>query len=178
MKGLKQKFLHLSRRPEARHVGILTSGSIVAQVVLLATTPWLSRLFAPESFGLFSLMLSISTIGGAVGGIPLQVENGLTGYLVGDVESCAARSLDILLDPALGKAIYKQYFQMEDSAVVEQTYDEYAAGITPLPYISESGLAALLADLTLDEPRLAGRQPSEWVDTRFLRELESTGVGR
>lgn len=69
MKRLAQKFLHLSRRPEARHMGMLTSGSIVAQVVLLATTPWLSRLFAPESFGLFSLMLSISTIGGAVGGL-------------------------------------------------------------------------------------------------------------
>jgi len=73
MKRLAQKFLHLSRRPEARHVGILTSGSIVAQVVLLATTPWLSRLFAPESFGLFSLMLSISTIGGAVGGLCYEV---------------------------------------------------------------------------------------------------------
>jgi len=41
----------------------LTFGSIAAQVVLLATTPWLSRLFGPDSFGLFSLMLSISTIG-------------------------------------------------------------------------------------------------------------------
>ena len=73
MKRIAQKFLHLSRRPEARHVGILTSGSIAAQVVLLATTPWLSRLFAPESFGLFSLMLSISTIGGAVGGLCYEV---------------------------------------------------------------------------------------------------------
>jgi len=59
MKRVAQKLRRLSRRPEARHVGILTSGSIVAQVVLLATTPWLSRLFGPDSFGLFSLMLSI-----------------------------------------------------------------------------------------------------------------------
>jgi O-antigen/teichoic acid export membrane protein len=73
MNWIAQKFLRLSRRPEARHVGILTSGSIAAQVVLLATTPWLSRLFAPESFGLFSLMLSISTIGGAVGGLCYEV---------------------------------------------------------------------------------------------------------
>jgi O-antigen/teichoic acid export membrane protein len=73
MKWIAQKLLHLSRRPEARHIGILTSGSIAAQVVLLATTPWLSRLFAPESFGLFSLMLSISTIGGAVGGLCYEV---------------------------------------------------------------------------------------------------------
>src|SRR5206468_1157297 len=44
-------------------------------------------------------------IGGNVGGIPLQVENGISGYLVSDVETCAARSLDILRDPALGKAL-------------------------------------------------------------------------
>jgi trehalose synthase len=44
-------------------------------------------------------------IGGNVGGIPLQVENGISGYLVDSVEGCAARTLDILKDPALGKAL-------------------------------------------------------------------------
>jgi trehalose synthase len=44
-------------------------------------------------------------IGGNVGGIPLQIENGITGYLVSSVEQCAARTLDILKDPALGKAL-------------------------------------------------------------------------
>jgi trehalose synthase len=61
-----------------------------------------------EGFGLTvseALWKGRPFIGGAVGGIPLQVDNGLSGYLVSDVESCAARSLDILLDPALGKAL-------------------------------------------------------------------------
>ena len=44
-------------------------------------------------------------IGGNVGGIPLQVENGVSGYLVDTVEACADRTLDILQDPALGKAL-------------------------------------------------------------------------
>ena len=69
MTWIPQKLRQLSRRPEARHAGILTSGSMIAQLVLLATTPWLSRLFAPESFGHFALMLTISTIGGSVGGL-------------------------------------------------------------------------------------------------------------
>ncbi|HKQ44709.1 MAG TPA: oligosaccharide flippase family protein [Rhizomicrobium sp.] len=73
MKRIAQNLRRLSRRPEARHVGILTSGSVIAQVMLLATTPLLARLFAPESFGLFALMLSISTIGGAVGGLCYEV---------------------------------------------------------------------------------------------------------
>jgi O-antigen/teichoic acid export membrane protein len=62
-------FLRLTRRPEARHAGILTFGSIAAQVVLLATAPWLSRLFSPAAFGVFSLLLTISTIGGSIGGL-------------------------------------------------------------------------------------------------------------
>src|SRR3712207_8716515 len=37
--------------------------------------------------------------------IPLQVQNGISGYLVDDVEECAARCRDILEDPALGKAL-------------------------------------------------------------------------
>jgi trehalose synthase len=40
-------------------------------------------------------------IGGRVGGIPLQVHDGESGYLVGSVEECAERSLRILSDPAL-----------------------------------------------------------------------------
>jgi trehalose synthase len=42
-------------------------------------------------------------IGGNVGGIPLQIENGATGFLVSTVEQCAERALEILQDPALGK---------------------------------------------------------------------------
>jgi trehalose synthase len=42
-------------------------------------------------------------IGGNVGGIPLQIENGATGFLVASAEECAERSLEVLQDPALGK---------------------------------------------------------------------------
>jgi trehalose synthase len=44
-------------------------------------------------------------IGGNVGGIPLQVEDGVTGFLVDSAEQCAARALEVLEDPALGRAL-------------------------------------------------------------------------
>ncbi|HTU87127.1 MAG TPA: glycosyltransferase [Solirubrobacteraceae bacterium] len=44
-------------------------------------------------------------IGGSVGGIPLQVSDGETGFLVSSVEECAQRSLEILADPGLGKRL-------------------------------------------------------------------------
>jgi trehalose synthase len=44
-------------------------------------------------------------IGGAVGGIPLQIANGESGFLVSTVDECAQRSLEILQDPGLGKRL-------------------------------------------------------------------------
>jgi trehalose synthase len=55
-----------------------------------------------EGFGLTvseALWKGRPFIGGDVGGIPLQVEDGISGYLVSTVEECAARSLEILEDP-------------------------------------------------------------------------------
>jgi trehalose synthase len=44
-------------------------------------------------------------VGGAVGGIPLQVVDGETGFLVSSVEECGARALEILSDPGLGRRL-------------------------------------------------------------------------
>jgi trehalose synthase len=44
-------------------------------------------------------------IGGAVGGIPLQISDGETGFLVSTVEQCAQRALEILRDPGLGRRL-------------------------------------------------------------------------
>jgi trehalose synthase len=44
-------------------------------------------------------------IGGNVGGIPLQVADGESGYLVKSVEECAQRATEIVADPALGKQL-------------------------------------------------------------------------
>ena len=61
-----------------------------------------------EGFGLTvseALWKGRPFIGGDVGGIPLQVEDGVSGYLVSTVEECAARALDIIDDPALGRTL-------------------------------------------------------------------------
>jgi trehalose synthase len=61
-----------------------------------------------EGFGLTvseALWKGRPFVGGDVGGIPLQVEQGVSGYLVRSPEQCADRCADILQDPALGKAL-------------------------------------------------------------------------
>jgi trehalose synthase len=55
-----------------------------------------------EGFGLTvteALWKGRPTVGGAVGGIPLQIQDGVTGYLVDSSAACAERCLEILADP-------------------------------------------------------------------------------
>ena len=57
-----------------------------------------------EGFGLTvteAMWKSRPTIGGAVGGIPLQIEDGVSGYLVSSVEEAAQRTLELIADPEL-----------------------------------------------------------------------------
>ena len=61
-----------------------------------------------EGFGLTvseALWKARPFIGGDVGGIPLQVKDGETGFLVSSPEQCAERSLEILREPELGKRL-------------------------------------------------------------------------
>ncbi|MBA3304323.1 MAG: glycosyltransferase, partial [Thermoleophilaceae bacterium] len=61
-----------------------------------------------EGFGLTvaeALWKARPFIGGDVGGIPLQVVDGESGYLVSSPEECAERALGILRDPDLGKRL-------------------------------------------------------------------------
>jgi trehalose synthase len=64
-----------------------------------------------EGFGLTvteALWKGRPTIAGNVGGIPLQIEDGISGYLVDSPAECAERCLEILEDPGLGKQLGRE----------------------------------------------------------------------
>jgi trehalose synthase len=64
-----------------------------------------------EGFGLTvteALWKGRPTVAGNVGGIPLQIEDGVSGYLVDSPQQCAERCIEILGDPELGKNLGRQ----------------------------------------------------------------------
>jgi trehalose synthase len=64
-----------------------------------------------EGFGLTvteALWKGRPTVAGNVGGIPLQIEDGVSGYLVDSPSQCAERCLEILRDPELGKKLGRE----------------------------------------------------------------------
>lgn len=71
--ALREALRRISRRPEARHVGVMMSGAMAAQLLLVASTPLLARLYGPDAFGIFALLLTVTTIGGSVGGLCYEV---------------------------------------------------------------------------------------------------------
>jgi NitT/TauT family transport system substrate-binding protein len=71
--------------------------------------------------------------------------------------------------------VYRRYLDLDDPEILDAAYAEYLRCCPTVPYVSEAGIGRLLADLAADEPRLAGRQPAEYVDSHFLQELEASG---
>jgi trehalose synthase len=64
-----------------------------------------------EGFGLTvteALWKGRPTVAGNVGGIPLQIADGETGYLVDSVEQCAARCLSMIEDPEGARAMARR----------------------------------------------------------------------
>jgi trehalose synthase len=64
-----------------------------------------------EGFGLTvteALWKGRPTVAGNVGGIPLQIEDGVSGFLVDSPEQCAELCLEILRDPELGKKLGRE----------------------------------------------------------------------
>jgi trehalose synthase len=64
-----------------------------------------------EGFGLTvteALWKGRPTVAGNVGGIPLQIEDGVSGFLVNSPSECAERCLEILGDPGLGKQLGRE----------------------------------------------------------------------
>jgi NitT/TauT family transport system substrate-binding protein len=81
-------------------------------------------------------------------------------------------------DKPFALEMYRKYAKLEDPRLLDDTYEQFSASFADAPYVSEVGLAAMLEDLVGEDPRLAGRQAGEWIDARFVRELEASGFVR
>jgi NitT/TauT family transport system substrate-binding protein len=81
-------------------------------------------------------------------------------------------------DKAAALAAFRKYMRVDDAELLDDRYASYFTLVPAVPTISEAGFATLLQDLAAEEPRLVGYQVSDFVDLRFVRELEASGVLR
>jgi NitT/TauT family transport system substrate-binding protein len=78
-------------------------------------------------------------------------------------------------DKAWAIEVWRKYLRTDDEELLSEVYDGYAPHFPSVPYVSESGVARLLEDLVVEDARVQGRPPTDWVDSRYVRELESSG---
>ncbi len=104
----------------ARHVGTLATGSLLAQFIALAASPFLTRLYGPESFAVLALFMAIvATIAPVASGrydvaiVVARDEKDSDGLLALSLWVVGAISLLMLLILALGQQSLKEFLNAE-----------------------------------------------------------------
>jgi ABC-type nitrate/sulfonate/bicarbonate transport system substrate-binding protein len=69
-----------------------------------------------------------------------------------------------------------KFTKLNDRPTLEEAYATYALKLLPrVPYPSTKGIETILDDLARRNPKARNADPGKFVDTRFLRDLESSG---
>ena len=76
--------------------------------------------------------------------------------------------------PIALKALQK-YTRVTDLEILEETHKEYLDYIESLPYTSRRGIETILCELAASEPKARQAKPDDFVDMRFVAELERDG---
>jgi ABC-type nitrate/sulfonate/bicarbonate transport system substrate-binding protein len=79
-------------------------------------------------------------------------------------------------DKELTLSLYRKYMQLDDPELLDDHYANYLALAPRQPYVSEAGMTRALDDLAADDPRIAAYQASDFIDSRYVRELEGSGL--
>jgi ABC-type nitrate/sulfonate/bicarbonate transport system substrate-binding protein len=76
--------------------------------------------------------------------------------------------------PIALKALQK-YTRVTDLEILEETHKEYRELIESIPYPSRRGIETILAELAASDPKARQAKPEDFVDPRFVAELERDG---
>ncbi len=106
-----QTFQHAEGDPDIKILNNLNNVGAIEVNAFQSQSDIVIQKSLREGFGLTvteALWKGRPTIAGNVGGIPLQIEDGISGFLVETPEQAAERALEILGDPELGRRLGKE----------------------------------------------------------------------
>jgi ABC-type nitrate/sulfonate/bicarbonate transport system substrate-binding protein len=76
---------------------------------------------------------------------------------------------------AAGMRAIQKYARIKDPEILELTYGEARAHIESVPYVSRKGLETIIGELAPTEPKAKTAKPDDFVDHRFVSQLEKEG---
>ena len=68
--------------------------------------------------------------------------------------------------------------RIKDPDILEATYGEARAYIETVPYVTRKGMETIIGELTPTEPKAKAAKPDDFLDTRFVSQLEREGFYR
>jgi NitT/TauT family transport system substrate-binding protein len=76
---------------------------------------------------------------------------------------------------AAGIRAVQKYARIKDPDILEATYGEARNYIETVPYVSRKGLETIIGELAATEPKAKQAKPDDFVDHRFVAQLEKEG---
>jgi NitT/TauT family transport system substrate-binding protein len=74
--------------------------------------------------------------------------------------------------------VLQRLSKIDDPESLNATYEEYVPRFPDVPYATEEMVATILESIAPTEPRAASARPADFIDNRFVRELEDSGYIR
>lgn len=68
------------------------------------------------------------------------------------------------------------FVRLREADLIEETYRHYKEIFPTVPYPDMTGIQNVLSEIAKKDPKAKGLKPESFTDTRFLKELEATGV--
>src|ERR1051325_1026614 len=78
----------------------------------------------------------------------------------------------------IGIRAIQKYTRLKDPEILEDTYNQFRDAFDPVPYVSRTGIASLLAGMAEKEPKVRQLKYEDVADMRFVAEAEKEGFFR
>jgi len=72
----------------------------------------------------------------------------------------------------------QNYLKVKDVDIQEDTYNEFRQYLEYPPYVSRKGMEAILAEVADKDPTAKAAKIDDFIDMRFVAELEKEGFFR
>jgi NitT/TauT family transport system substrate-binding protein len=97
-------------------------------------------------------------------------------YIVRRVVKSVVEGVHLIhTNPALAKRAISRYMQIKDEKAVEESYQQLKSTSEIKPYPSAEGFKTILDDLAKKLPAARTANPRDFMDARFIQELDKSG---
>jgi ABC-type nitrate/sulfonate/bicarbonate transport system substrate-binding protein len=74
--------------------------------------------------------------------------------------------------------MFQNQLKVKEVEIQEDSYNQFREYLEFPPYVSRKGIEAILAEIAVNDPAAKAAKPEDFVDMRFVAELEKEGVSK